>query len=104
MVVWRTVKARTRTIVVSVTAAALIGSVPAVAALATTKSVEGGTWTYAATGSLNYSYFLHPTKWHRSSVENCAGMYRSHDEPGRATSRVSESVCLTGNKAYYYVY
>ena len=97
-------KARTRAWMVTATTAGLIAGTPVVAALATTKSVSGGTWTYGATGSINYSNYFHPSKKHRSSVQNCSGTYRSTDAAGGLTSRVSESVCLSGNQAYYNVY
>jgi lactococcin 972 family bacteriocin len=86
-----------------VTAAGLVGGT-AFSAFATTKHVSGGTWVYDAGSSTNYSNFYHPTKLHRSSVENCYGLVRSADRAGGFWSYAAEPVCLSGNQAYYNVY
>ena len=96
-------KFRTRATVAGLAATALVAAVP-VAAFATTKQVSGGTWNYGANATTNYSNFYHPSRLHRSSVENCYGLVRSADRAGGFYSYASESVCLSGNQAFYNVY
>ncbi len=90
-----------RAAVVGALAVAILGATPMVAALATTKSEDGGTWTYGAGGSTNYSDYYHPSKEHRSSVSNDYGTYRSANEAGGLWADVSETVAISGNQAFW---
>ena len=94
-----------RAVVIGLVASGVLTATPMVTALATTKSVSGGTWDYGATGTVNYSNYLHPSGLHRSSVANPDyGTVRSKDEPGGQRSYASEGVAIMGNKAYYNLY
>lgn len=54
-----------------------ISSAALAPAMAIVVGVGGGTWNYGTGSGMVWSNYHHPSKWHRSSVINGWGQYRT---------------------------
>lgn len=81
------------------------GTAPAGAAQYwTTVSAGGGTFMYQATSLTNDCRYIHPSRWHRCTVENWGGVKRSLDRGPSVWASQTQTASFGGNRAYWFRY